>query len=416
MKLVHFADSHLGFRQFDRDVHGGHDHRILAGQEFGKNQREADVETAFRALVDKTIALRPDLVVIGGDVFHSFRPTNGCIVFALGEFRRLIDGLGGAPIVMAAGNHDLPLSRETSTFMGALRQLGVHVAEWEPEYFDFPALDLSVMAVPDAPGMKRPLYVPGVPVRRYNVLVLHGEVHGVPMVHGDRSGIEIPTEDLMMTEWNYIALGHWHGYQQMTPNCFYSGSVEYTSTNIWGELEYERRMGVSGKGFVERDLRTGAHTFHPLPRVREFLDVRLSANGLTGAELTQLLRDEVWPDNAVVRVTVDDCLKDTQHGVDAKLIRDYKKRAVGFAIHYKRPQVVTVGSRIGTVGRRQTLAQITDEYMRKRFSENLPSDLSLEAITKLSQGYLAQAGKLAGDDEQLEATLAASLEPVAVAS
>ncbi len=70
MRLVHLSDLHLGFRNYQRQT------------PTGVNQREADVAFAFRKAIDKTIELRPDLILVGGDVFHSVRPTNSAIVDA----------------------------------------------------------------------------------------------------------------------------------------------------------------------------------------------------------------------------------------------------------------------------------------------------------------------------------------------
>ena len=64
MRLVHLSDLHLGFRQYQRLTPGG------------INQREADVARSFQTAIDRTIELRAELVLVGGDVFHNVRPTN----------------------------------------------------------------------------------------------------------------------------------------------------------------------------------------------------------------------------------------------------------------------------------------------------------------------------------------------------
>ena len=52
MRLVHFSDLHLGFRQYQRLTPGG------------VNQREADVAATFRTVIDRVIALRPDVILM----------------------------------------------------------------------------------------------------------------------------------------------------------------------------------------------------------------------------------------------------------------------------------------------------------------------------------------------------------------
>ncbi len=70
MRLVHLSDLHLGFRQYQRLT------------PTGVNQREADVAVTFRTVIDRVIALKPDLVIVAGDVFHTVRPTNQAILHA----------------------------------------------------------------------------------------------------------------------------------------------------------------------------------------------------------------------------------------------------------------------------------------------------------------------------------------------
>ena len=96
------------------------------------------------------------------------------------------------------------------------------------------------------------------------------------------SAQEIAQDELHPARWDYIALGHYHVYRRIAPNQFYSGSLDYTSTNTWGERVEEGLAGVPGKGIIEHDLATGTHTFHPIERSREFVDLpAVSARGLT---------------------------------------------------------------------------------------------------------------------------------------
>ncbi|HEY7878941.1 MAG TPA: DNA repair exonuclease, partial [Gemmatimonadaceae bacterium] len=229
MRLVHLSDLHLGFRQYQRLTPGG------------INQREADVAGTFRRAIDRVIALRPDLVLVGGDVFHNVRPTNPAILLAFTEFSRLVRSLPDAIVVMVAGNHDTPRAVETGCILGLFRQLGIHVVDREAQRLAFPEHDLAILAVPDVHGT-RPLLTPEGSARR-NILLLHGEVEGVLPPHlaaTDRAGLAIPIAELGAETWNYVALGHYHVYRRMAPNAYYSGSIDYTSANAWGELTEER--------------------------------------------------------------------------------------------------------------------------------------------------------------------------------
>src|SRR5438105_5955055 len=147
MRLVHFSDLHLGFRQYQRLTPGG------------INQREADVAKSFQAAIDRVITMRPDLVLVGRDVFHNVRPTNPAIVHAFLQLSRLRAGLPDAPVVIVAGNHDTPRAAETGSILRLFRELGIHVAYAEPERFYFPEQEVAVLAVPDVMG-KRASFTP----------------------------------------------------------------------------------------------------------------------------------------------------------------------------------------------------------------------------------------------------------------
>ena len=83
MRLVHLSDLHLGYRQYQRFTPGG------------VNQREADVAATFRTAIDRIIALRPDAIIVAGDIFHSVRPTNQAILHAFLQFTRLRASIAG---------------------------------------------------------------------------------------------------------------------------------------------------------------------------------------------------------------------------------------------------------------------------------------------------------------------------------
>ena len=89
MRLIHLSDLHLGFRQFQRTTPDG------------INQREADVAASFARALDRVIELRPELVLIAGDVFHTVRPTNPAILHAFTQFSRLVRALPDAIVVIA---------------------------------------------------------------------------------------------------------------------------------------------------------------------------------------------------------------------------------------------------------------------------------------------------------------------------
>jgi DNA repair protein SbcD/Mre11 len=370
VRLVHLSDLHLGYRQYQRLTPAG------------INQREADVARAFRNAIDKTIELAPDVVVIAGDVFHNVRPTNPAIVHAFLQFSRLRAALGDVPIVIVAGNHDTPRAAETGSILRLFRELGIHVAYAEPERFLFAELNLSVLAVPDVLG-KRPAFTPEANAR-YNVLLLHGEVQGMLPAHAataDRAALEIPLSVLGASAFDYVALGHYHVYRQIEPNAYYSGSIDYTSANAWGELYEERISGIPGKGFIEQNLDSGAHKFHALPPSRALIDLPpISARGLTVADVDER-----------IRAAVEGC----DGGIDEKIVRLVVRevpRHIARHLDTRRPEVVRLAGQ-GAPGRRPSLADVVREKLMSRVLE---SDIDRKELVTLGLRYLAEAESTVG--------------------
>lgn len=389
MRLVHLSDLHLGFRQYQRVTPAG------------VNQREADVARAFVRAVDRTIALRPDLVVVAGDVFHTVRPSNPAILHAFRQFTRLRAALPDAPVVMVAGNHDAPRTSETGCILRLFAECGVTVVDGAAQRFDFPELDCAVLAVPDVPGHARPELAPD-PARRYNVLLLHGEVADVfgssrPAV--ERAAVEIPREELRAAEWDYVALGHYHVYREVEPNAYYSGAIDYTSFGAWVELRDEAAAGVPGKGIVERDLATGAHTFHPIGRSRELLQLpTLAGAGLGARELDAAVRAAVDAvpggiEEKVVRLVAEDVPRHVVREMDHKALREYKRRALHFQFEPRRPEPNRV-SASGGPGRRPSLADLVRDRLSTRA---LPDGVDRPAFVALGLEYLRRADAAAAE-------------------
>jgi DNA repair exonuclease SbcCD nuclease subunit len=377
VKLAHIADPHLGIRQYHRQTPSG------------INQREADVAHAFRVCIDGVIDARPDAVVVAGDLFHSVRPTNAAIVFAFRQFQRLREALPDAPVVLIAGNHDTPRSTETGSILRLFEELGIDVASDEPRRFVYPALDLSVLAVPHQALMSgtRPLLRPEGDEGR-QVLVLHGEIEGVfPF---DRSGAEyggalLGLEELAPTEWSYVALGHYHVQHRVAPRVWYAGSLEYVSPNLWGELVDEADHGAHGKGWLLADVDRGTAQRRVVPLAHAILDLEpIEADGLSAAAVDAAIAMRVAAvpggvADKIVRLRVQNIPRHVARELDHTAVRALKTLALHFHLDLRRPEVHrTVGS--GAPGRRQTLPELVRAYLEGR---PLPAELDREAFVRL---------------------------------
>ncbi|MBC7789919.1 MAG: metallophosphoesterase [Anaerolineae bacterium] len=378
MKLVHLADLHVGFRQY---------HRLTLR---GMNQREADIEGTFQRAVDLVIRIAPDLVVIGGDIFHTVRPMNPAIVHAFTHFARMRRELPDVPIIMVAGNHDQPRSTETGSILALFEELDIDVAHAAPKEFIYPERDLFVLAIPDLPGSRPQLLPP--PGYRHNVLLIHGEVEGVlpAAARVERAALEIKLRELNANKWSYVALGHYHVHKQIAANAYYSGSLDYTSTDPWSELREERALGLPGKGLIEYDLDTAKHTFHHLDCSRCVVDLLpLLARGMSPKELDLGIKDRLDAipggiDNAIVRLVVQDVPRHIGRELNHRQLREYKRRAFHLNIDLRRPVVTRMVSG-GAPGRRPMLGDVLRTYLGRR---PLDSALNRDELIKLGVRYL----------------------------
>lgn len=380
MRLVHLSDIHLGFRQYQRLTPSG------------INQREADVARTFQRAIDQVIALQPDLVLVAGDVFHTSRPSNAAILHAFRQFLRLRTELSRTPVVMVAGDHDTPRTAESGSIMGLFQQIGVEVAAGEPRRISLPELDASVLAVPDGPVPE----LSSDPGARHNFLVIHAHVREVvPQYYAelDRASAIVSRADLAVGGWDYVALGHYHIHIPVARNAFYSGSLDYTSLNVWFDKSEEEEQRLKGKGFIEFDAATGRHVFHPVPAAREFLDLRpVSARDLSPAEVNATIERAVEKvkggiDDKVVRLVVRDIPRSVARELDHRMVREFKRRALHFALDLRKPEA-TRRDAAGAPTRRPAVVDVVREQLRTR---QIPPDLDRERLVDLGMRYLDEA-------------------------
>ena len=393
MKLAHLADLHLGFRQFDRQTPRG------------GNQREADVAEAFRRAVDDLLDQRPDLIVLAGDIFHSVRPTNAAILFLFQQLQRIRVGLPETAVVMIAGDHDTPRSVETGTILRLYEALGAEIAVDLPRRIVLPKLDCAVLAVPhqavareDRPALRPE---PGGPT--LNVLLTHGYLPGLGEERGtlEYGGAVLPREALAPEKWDYVALGHYHTARPIAANAWFSGSLEYLPPNPWGQQQDEAEQRRPGKGYLLVELPGARVTFRPVAPVRRHLELpAIHAAGLSAKDVDAAIAERVSGakppapiDDQVARLVVWDVARAVARDLDHAAIRGYKARALNFHLDLRRPlelrREVGMGAP-GKEGRRQTLAEISREFLSRR---PLDAELNRETFVRLGAEYLEAVGR-----------------------
>ncbi|HRX17545.1 MAG: exonuclease SbcCD subunit D [Gemmatimonadales bacterium] len=387
MRLAHLADPHLGFRKYARLTPRGH------------NQREVDVAEAFVRAIDGVIAARPDAVLVAGDIFHQVRPTNSAILLAMRQFTRLVRELPDAPVVVIAGNHDTPRSSDTVSIFGLLHELGVHVASDAARRFEFPALDLSVLAVPHQalfasprPALER------AGEATHQVLMLHGETPG--LFGPDRSTAEpggalLDDAELAHAAWSYVALGHYHVQHRVRDRIWYAGALDYVSPNPWGEVREERAARVAGKGWLLVDLDTGEVRPQPIAAPRRVLDLPvLDASDLAAPELDRLLAEAVEAvpggiDGAVVRQVVREVPRAVARELDHGAIRQWKAAALDFLLDLRAPERRARLVGVGAPGSSPaTLPETLEGFLRAR---HLPAGMDRDLFVAEGMAALAAA-------------------------
>ncbi len=383
MKLAHLADLHLGYRHLERQTSRG------------GNQREADVAEAFQRAVDDMLEQRPDLIIMAGDVFHSVRPTNPAILFLFKKLADLREGLPDAKIIMLAGTHDTPRSTETGSILKLYEALGVEVVADQPRRILLPKLDCAVLAVPYQAmvSAERPAFRPERGVAR-NILTFHGSVEGVAGLEpaSEYAGPPVPRGELALAQWDYVALGHYHVAHEIAANAWYSGSLEYTSHDPWGELAAERSSGLAGKGYLLVDVPGARVQFRHVAPPRRFIDLPpLDATGLTAAELDARIAQRVHAaaaiDEQVVRLVVTNVPRAVAADLDHATIRSYKARALNFLLDLRRPDARR-DSGVTVPGKRQPLRESLREFLGRR---PLDATLDRETFVALGMKYLDEA-------------------------
>jgi exonuclease SbcD len=265
MRFVHIGDSHLGLSQFSR----------LDGD--GGNLRERLVYDHFLAGIDAIVGLRPEAIVHTGDLFHSVRPRTRAYTTALEAITRLGDA--GIPLVVIAGNHDMRKSRYTTSPFEVLEYHSspVHAA-YGSGYKPVDLGDTRFHLIPNLlqPDQYREEFDRIEPAKgMMNVLVTHGLAStlrdrrlGTVMEH------EIDTT-MLSPDFDYIALGHFHGQAQVADNAWYSGSQEYITYAESGDT----------KGALVVDLKKGSVTHLELPCTPMANLGELDCSGLTSREI-----------------------------------------------------------------------------------------------------------------------------------
>jgi len=316
--FVHVADLHLGYEQYNLAT------------------RREDFDRAFHEVVEKTVELKPDFMVIAGDIFHHARPSNATLEKAIANFTRLKEA--GVSILAVEGSHDAAPNVITGTILNPLDTAGLiyylprhEEAYWENETCyvygipNFRTRERTERQLPAFYEIKKPRPRPEV----FNIYVFHMAIDIPEIMKGHPGAAAEASPDYIPDGFNYYAGGHLHTPWQFPfkkAMLVYSGSTETVS---YEDAETE-------KGFYHVEVtRTGDIEMNriKLETPRPFRILEKDYTGLTSQKIAELAAEMVSEADEpgvvivpVLRGTLP--MESTRREIDLAKIRDAAEQAL----------------------------------------------------------------------------------------
>jgi len=269
--FVHAADLHLGYSQY------------------GLEARREDFDKAFQEIVDRTIELKPDFMIIAGDLFHQARPSNTTLENAIKNFSRLREA--GIPVLTVDGSHDSAPNVVTGTILNPLDSAGLiyHLPRHEGACWHKPDC-CYIYGMPNFRTRRRteellPAFMeqnkPTPDPALFNILVFHMALD-IPSIKPPYMEAEA-SPDLIPEGFNYYAAGHVHTpYKEKfkTGLLVYSGCTE--------TINYDEAKNKKGFYHVKVDEKGKASPeFIELESPRRFVVLEQDFTGLTPSKITE---------------------------------------------------------------------------------------------------------------------------------
>jgi len=328
MKILHFADLHLGVESY------GH-----IDPDTGLSTRLLDFLSALDQVIDYALENKVDLVLFCGDAYKTREPSQT----QQREFAKRINRLStsGIPIFLLIGNHDLPnaIGRATTTeIFDTLAVKNVYVSN-RPDIYQIPT-NSGVIQIASLPWLRRSALlskeetknldfdqinqrlqqvltniiaanIPKLDPKLPCILAAHVWVSGAQV--GSERSMTIGQEHALLLSnvahpaFDYIALGHIHKHQVLShnPPVIYSGSLE--------RLDFSEEE--DNKGFylveIQQDKETGkrqvSFDFHPVTG-RRFLTINIGIEpqdtAPTATVLKAIAEQEDKVRDAIVRLQI----------------------------------------------------------------------------------------------------------------
>ena len=362
MKILHFADLHLGVETY------GHTDPAT-----GLSSRLLDFLAALDKLVDYALENEVDLVLFCGDAYKNREPTPT----QQREFARRLNRLitGGIPVFLLSGNHDMPNTFSRATAMEIFDTLAIErvYVSSRPDTYQIPTKSGPLQIV-SLPWLRRSALLSKEETKNLNFAQINEQMQRVlaniittsaarldpelpailaahVWVVGAKIGSEAATtigqeHTLLLSNvahpaFDYIALGHIHRRQVMQPDgppVVYAGSL--ARLNFGEEADDKGFYVVEINPAAEPGKRVVSFDFHPVAG-RRFLTVNvdiepqeLDPTGVVIKAVSQQansVRDSIVRLNINLPAGVEDRLRDSdlrqalQEAHYATIARDIKR-------------------------------------------------------------------------------------------
>jgi exonuclease SbcD len=328
MKILHFADLHLGVETYGR-----------ADPATGLSTRLLDFLASLDKVVDFAIENRVDLVIFCGDAYKTREPTQT----QQREFAKRINRLSASdiPIFLLIGNHDLPnaIGRATSTeIFDTLSVKNVYVSN-RPDVYKIATAGgtVQVASLPwlrrsallsredtknlDFEQMREKLQQALTSAIEINIAKLDPGLPAILAAHVWVTGSQVGTEKQMTIgqehvlllsnvanpAFDYIALGHIHRHQVLSesPPVVYAGSL---SRLDFGDEDDEKGFYLVDIGAEKvKGQRPVSYEFHPVEG-RRFLTIEAALEAEdsdpTATVLGAISQQEKKLKEAIVRLNI----------------------------------------------------------------------------------------------------------------
>lgn len=321
MKILHIADTHLGYSAYRKVT------------EEGINQRETDIYTSFIKTIDYAINENIDLIIHAGDLFDTVRPNNRAITTALKEFLRL--SKHNIPLILISGNHEQPKLKET----GHIFQLFEHIPGIYPIYHEqyekkILTIQEDTIAIHCLPQInindtfqQQLDEITKDEQTDYNIFVAHGSIQGIKEFSMNEFNEMILPKHYLSSMFDYIALGHYHKYTEINENTNYAGSTDTLTFSDANEPN----------GFIELTLESQQiKKEFKLIQTRPFIDtptIECAGKSIENImqEIIQIIT-KIEPKDKIFRITLQHIQPLQYRGLDYRAIREQSKGALHYEI------------------------------------------------------------------------------------